>query len=67
MRVLVHCFPKWLRQFIGGLSIGADPHTRYHQHFFRIQIVSTSVLGFYAFPNLLKKVINDAEIGSDYI
>lgn len=25
MRVLVHCFLKWLRPFIGGLSTGADP------------------------------------------
>lgn len=26
MRVLVLCFLKWLRLFIGGLNIGADPH-----------------------------------------
>jgi hypothetical protein len=29
MRVLVHCFLKWLRLFIGGLSTGADPREKF--------------------------------------
>jgi hypothetical protein len=59
MRVLVHCFLKWLRPFIGGLNTGADPRNNltFINTFVNSQVISSIFMfQFAVFPYSSKQV-----------